>query len=412
MPVNQPFVNEGDDILRAPAERMSEASARAFIQELAQRHNVTAQENDITTLVGKNPEDVDAHMAAITADYEKRGAPTASAGGSGGDADLDGNGEIDPGWHRQAGGREWVPDSEGGGGAGGGGASANTSPSQAWNAQPVSAPATAAPGGPMLSATGAPSPAAPFLPDWYRDLLTKQVDAQAAERAEAKQRADAMYSTLDARAKQSLNVDPSDPIIRGQVDAYSAAGERSRRNYLSDVAEQRGPYANLRGEERMTAERLGQNVGSFQSELVGRELQSRRDEIAQALAQSGGMLSGDQLRNLQGQMASIDQAIKEAGVGLQGQGLSQARELGFADLELRDKLGSGDLDLRKLLGVRGLDIQQQLGMADIGLRRELGQGGLDLQRRGQDMSMDQFLRELAQRQWESGDLSDWRWAGL
>lgn len=287
-----------------------------------------------------------------------------------------------------------------------GGGGGNSSPAQAWNA--------------------APSAQADPFPAWYKELMTsqaaqQQVDTQQraaaaaqaaaqqqAAQAEAKAKSDALYGQLDTRAKQGLQVNAQDPIIKGQVDAFSAQGERSRRGYLSDVAERSGPYANMRGEQRMTAEKLGQGTAGFQAELLGRELSSRRDEIAQALSTQGAILSGDQTRNLQAQLAQMDQGIKEAGLGLQGRQIDQQgalgfsgqalqRDLGFADLSLRDKLGMGALDMQG----RGLDLQ-----------RELGMGGLALQGRGLDISSDQFLRELALREWDLGDQSDWRWAGL
>lgn len=217
------------------------------------------------------------------------------------------------------------------------------------------------------------------------------------ERAENKSRADALYNTLLQRSRQSLdmfggptrtggdvgmtggNMSPggagpsrtdgmsgrvTDPIIRGQVDAFGAQTERARRNYLSDVAEQRGPYANIQGERRMSAEKAGQAVGGFQAQLLGRELTARRDEIAQALAQMGGMLSGDQTRALQGELAAIDSQLR--------------RDLGFAG---------------------------------IAAQRDLGFAGLDVSRRGQDMGMDQFLRQLALNEWIAGDQSDQFWFG-
>lgn len=233
------------------------------------------------------------------------------------------------------------------------------------------------------------APASPF-PSWYGDMMQQQIAQQQAAQAETKARADALYANLNTRATQGLAVNANDPIIKGQVDAYGAQQERARRNYLSDTAERSGPYANLRGEQRMTAEKVGQGVGAFQSELLGRELGSRRDEIAQALAMQGGMLQGDQQRELQMKLAAMDQAIGEAGIGLQGRGLDLQRDLGFAGLGMQERLGQGGLDLQRMLGL----------------------GGLGLQKRGQDLGQDQFLRELALREWDLGNQSDYRWSGL
>jgi hypothetical protein len=132
-----------------------------------------------------------------------------------------------------------------------------------------------------------------------------------------------LYDQLSQRATQGLDVTRNDPVIRTQADAYAAQEERARRDYLADLAEREGPLANLRGETRMAAERMGQRVGSFEAELLGRELTARREEIAQALQQMGGLLSTDQQRELQRQIALMDNAIAQQQAANQGRSLDQ-----------------------------------------------------------------------------------------
>lgn len=156
-------------------------------------------------------------------------------------------------------------------------------------------------------------------------------------------RAAALYQQLLQRSQQSLAVDRNDPAIRQQADAYAANQERAKRNYISDIAERNGPYANIRGEQRLAAERAGTNAASFEAELIGRELTARREEIAQALSSMQGLLTAEQQITLQRELASITAALQE-------QGLAQ--------------------------------------------------------------SQDQFLRELALREWQAGDTSDLNWASL
>lgn len=236
-----------------------------------------------------------------------------------------------------------------------GASNSNQSPAQQWNSQPT------------------PDPMA----QWYQPLIAQILSERQAEKDASKQRSDALYTTLNGRANQGLNINADDPGIKGQVDTYRATSERARRNYLSDIAESRGPLANIRGEERMSAEKLGQSAAGFQAELVARERGRIADEVGQALAMQGNLLQGDQSRDLTSQLALLDQAVKEGSLGLQG---------------------------------RGQNLQAALGFGGLDLQRELGIGGLGLQQRGQDMSMDQFLRELALREWQLGDESDWRWA--
>lgn len=136
-------------------------------------------------------------------------------------------------------------------------------------------------------------------------------------------RRDALYNQLNTQATQSLAMDGSDPIIAGQTDAYRAEQERSKRNYLSDLAERSGPDANLRGEQRMAAEKTGQAVGGFQAQLLGRELSARRQQIAEALNSERQILTADQQASLQQQLALLDNEIKNRGLDIQDKSVNQ-----------------------------------------------------------------------------------------
>jgi hypothetical protein len=162
-------------------------------------------------------------------------------------------------------------------------------------------------------------------PAWYQELLNRMV-AQDQERvAQNRTRGEALWSTLANRAGQGLNITRHDPVLRAQVDPYAAQEERAMRNYLADVAERSGPYASLEGERRMAAERLGQRVGAFESEVIGRELVARRNEIRDALASMGDLLTADQSRELQRQLGLLDQQIREQGLAVQREGLGLDR---------------------------------------------------------------------------------------
>ena len=143
-------------------------------------------------------------------------------------------------------------------------------------------------------------------------------------------RLDAFFGTLMDRAKQGLNVDRNDPVIRQQADAFSANQDRSRRDYLADLAESSGPNANLRNETRMSAEKAGQASGAFEGQLMARELQSRREEIATALASGQNLLTFEQQAALQKELAVMDNTI-------QRMGLAQADKHFGLDLGYRNK---------------------------------------------------------------------------
>lgn len=137
-----------------------------------------------------------------------------------------------------------------------------------------------------------------------------------------------LINLLVGRATQSLNIDRNDPVIRAQADAYAANEERARRNYLADLAERSSPLANLQGETRMSAERVGQRTGDFEAQLMGRELDARRQEILSALQQWGSLLTADQQMQLQRELAQIDDATKRLGI-------NQASNQFYADLGQR-----------------------------------------------------------------------------
>ena len=151
-------------------------------------------------------------------------------------------------------------------------------------------------------------------------------------------------------------VDTTDPNFRQQADAFGSAQERARRNMIDDAGEAafaagaRGAGGNL-VEQRMINEGAARNVGQFEAELVGRELQSRRDEIKNALGSLGGMIDNDQRNALQRELAALDAAIKR-------ESLAQTGSLGSQDLSLRNKLGTGALNIDL---IRTLLQNQQFG---------------------------------------------------
>jgi len=117
----------------------------------------------------------------------------------------------------------------------------------------------------------------------------------------------------DGRIKQPRTPDRNDPVIRAQADAYGAAQTRSSRNYLSDMAEKNSPYFNMAGEERLAAERAGQNTGEFEAELIGREQDARRQEIQQDLELYGSQLTEQERQSLQMELAQMQLGEQRAG---------------------------------------------------------------------------------------------------
>ena len=222
----------------------------------------------------------------------------------------------------------------------------------------------------------------------------RQRDTAATQQEAArKAKADELYGTLSGRARQSLNVDANDPIISGQVNNFRNEQTRALRNLQSEASEAgrgMGPAALA-----VAAERAGTATGGFQSELLARELSSRRAEVANAIASMGGMLSADQQAGLQRELAGIDSAIKQYQLGQGNQSLGLQRELGLGGQNLQRELGFG-----------GLGLQRDLGFGDLNLRNQLGNRGLDLDQLRTLLTNRQFYSDLGLRQQQLNSNND------
>lgn len=160
------------------------------------------------------------------------------------------------------------------------------------------------------SVYGQPPPAQPAPQPGVGGLM----GAGAAAGGVLGQRSDDLFHLLMGRAKQSETVDPNDPVIKAQTDAYSANNQRAQRSYLTDAAEKGGPNANLEGVSRSMAEQGAQATGGLQASLMNNELTARRQEIQNALQESGSLLTADQQLQLQRELGLIDSNIRQQGV--------------------------------------------------------------------------------------------------
>lgn len=137
-------------------------------------------------------------------------------------------------------------------------------------------------------------------------------------------RSKALFDMLMKRAQQSEVVDPNDPIIKGQTDAFNAQQQRAERNYLSGVAERAGPNANIGSETRHANEVIGQSTSAFEAQLMGQELTARRQEIMSALSGAEGMLTSEEQMALQEELAKLSLAQQQFQF-TQGQGQQESQ---------------------------------------------------------------------------------------
>ena len=125
----------------------------------------------------------------------------------------------------------------------------------------------------------------------------------------------ALFDLLMKRANTSLDVNPNDPIIKAQSDAYGAQTQNAEKNYEAQAAERGGTSYNPDATMRSMAEQGGQAQGAFQAQLMGQELTARRQEVEQALAQATALGETTQAQMLQEELAKLQLAQQESQFG-------------------------------------------------------------------------------------------------
>lgn len=153
--------------------------------------------------------------------------------------------------------------------------------------------------------------------------------------------AQGLFNLLMKRANMSEVIDPNDPVIKAQTDAYRSEGVNARRDFLAQQAEQAGPYGNLRSEERRSAEQLGKSVGGFQGQVMQQELNRKTAQIEAALSGAQGFLTDQQRMALQNELTRLQLAQQESQFGrnLKQQGSQFDRSLSMQKDQFGRSLG-------------------------------------------------------------------------
>jgi hypothetical protein len=186
---------------------------------------------------------------------------------------------------------------------------------QAEDAPAPTAPAPA----PTGSTGGSTAPTAPaYTPPVYSlPDFSKMFASQEAEKAAQTEKANTLFNFLMGKAQQAKDVDPNDPVIRKQADTFAAAKTREGRRYLQELAERKGSGGNIGAETRMMAEKASQASAEHEGGIYQHELDVRRQEIMQALAQASQFLTAQQQMDLQEELATIDNMMKQASMSQQ-----------------------------------------------------------------------------------------------
>lgn len=177
------------------------------------------------------------------------------------------------------------------------------------------------------------------------------------------------------------SIDMNNPAITGQMDAFAANRERSRRNSVDSDAERlagqgMGSSGEMDVERRMENEDAAHDTASFAGDLAYKELTNQRAEYQKALDDAIRLGLADQEAVLREKIANIDATVRNR------------------QIDVQEDLGKAELQLREFLGKSGLDLQKLLGMGDLDLRRALGMAGINLETFKALMQNEQFLKDL------------------
>ena len=159
---------------------------------------------------------------------------------------------------------------------------------------------------------------------------------------------------LYSRANQSMDIDPNNPVMKAQMDAFNAQQDRATNQAMSQAAEEAaarglGNSGALENEKRLAQERAGFNSAQFQGQLMQQELTSRREEVQNALEQMGNILSDEEKLALTKEMHDIDSAIERTKTENQN---SQY----YAGLSSQERIAANRLAQEWVLGQQGFDI--------------------------------------------------------
>lgn len=176
----------------------------------------------------------------------------------------------------------------------------------AWRppAAPGAAPA------PMAGPT--PAPATPTAPDLNADVRSG-------------------LQQLIARGREPIDMERSP-----EAEAYRRVQQRELMENRAQLAESAGRTGQISGRGEMGGgvqgeiaqgqEGLAERMQAMQSQLVGRELQSRRDQLMSALQMGSGVMGRDQEGVLRRELAALDATLQREGRAssemMQGRGIA------------------------------------------------------------------------------------------
>lgn len=173
--------------------------------------------------------------------------------------------------------------------------------------------------------------------------------AQLLAKQSSNPRDQALYDQIQAMiGSANQPVDPNDPIIKANTDAFRNEATRGARQGQAALAEQnayRGITTGAR--DAGTAglyENAGRSTADYQGQQLTNERTARRNQLQQALSISLGQNNADQTRELQAEIAAIDAQLRQQGVTNQNNqfydslGLSAAEQQALLNSQLLNQM--------------------------------------------------------------------------
>jgi len=175
-----------------------------------------------------------------------------------------------------------------------------------------------------------------------------------------------------------------DAVLGPQTEVFRASQqrgqERSRRvNAERAAATGQGQSGYLDNLINQGVQQQGFNTASFNANLLGGEMNKRREELQAALQLASATGNAEATRELQTRLAQVSTSMQQQGLNLQGQGLQQQGQLGNRGMDLQGQLGNRDLDLRQWMAQMGNDqFYDQLGINSAFNMENLNQRALQM----------------------------------
>ncbi len=154
-----------------------------------------------------------------------------------------------------------------------------------------------------------------------------------------------------------------------EANAFKTSAQRSAERQRRQAAHSNaiaGGTANspqLAMASRGIEQQRGESESQFIGELTGQRLEARRNELMNLYQIVAAMGDSQEARDLQREIANMNAAIERSRVDVSRQQVTNQRDLGLADIDVRRLLGQGDLDLRRY----GIDTARETDLDQLGL---------------------------------------------